>query len=197
MNNNFIKISRKEIQKNICFENKKFPRYTSQILNLVNQNAKATRKNVVGQMSELIKQGPNEDYYKWKKWYLNKRPDSIEKATAKMIETMKEFRSAMDKIDEKMIQQWVEDLVIDKTYTGLKLQEIILKKIADLKKTSYRLAGPSEESRGIDGYIGNQPVSIKPFTYKRKKLIENIEDYIIYYRKTRYDVYIDLSNISF
>lgn len=31
-----------------------FPKYTTQIMNLANQNAQGTRPNVVGQMSELI-----------------------------------------------------------------------------------------------------------------------------------------------
>jgi len=32
------------------------------------------------------------------------------------------------------------------------------------KRTNYRLAEPDEESKGIDGYIGDIPVSIKPNT---------------------------------
>ena len=41
------------------------------------------------------------------------------------------------------------------------------------------------ESRGIDSYIGERPISIKPITYKTKDiLIEKIEAEIIYYDKT-------------
>jgi hypothetical protein len=55
------------------------------------------------------------------------------------------------------------------------------------------LATPSEESRGIDGFIGNQPVSIKPDTYKIKRsLQEKIDVKLIYYTKVKDGLTIDL-----
>jgi MjaI restriction endonuclease len=39
-----------------------FPKYTTQIMNLANQNAQGTRPNVVGQMSELIEECPKGTY---------------------------------------------------------------------------------------------------------------------------------------
>lgn len=41
---------------------KEFPRYTTQILNLANQDAQGTRPRVVGQLSELIKECPDKTY---------------------------------------------------------------------------------------------------------------------------------------
>jgi len=55
-----------------------------------------------------------------------------------------------------------------KTFAGLKFQEAILKRGARIKGTHWRWSKPDEESKGIDGYIGNIPVSIKPFTYEVK-----------------------------
>ena len=69
---------------------------------------------------------------------------------------------------------------------GLCFQESILKKVATLKGMSYRLSTPEEESTGIDGYIGEQPVSIKPSTYKTKMMYgELIEADIVYYDKKK------------
>jgi len=87
-----------------------------------------------------------------------------------MVNNLKE---AIQKIDKKMVKRWVEDLVLEKTFIGLRFQEAILKKIANIKKEKYRLSNPQEELKGIDGFIGNTPVSIKPATYKTKNsLIE-------------------------
>ncbi|MBI5360281.1 MAG: MjaI family restriction endonuclease [Planctomycetes bacterium] len=43
-----------------------------------------------------------------------------------------------------------------------------MKKGAELKAVEYRLSKPDEAVCGIDGYIGDMPVSIKPDTYKAK-----------------------------
>lgn len=90
----------------------------------------------------------------------------------------------------------VEDLVLEKTFVGLRFQEVILKKVADIQKDEYRLATAQEESKGIDGFIGNNPISIKPTTYKTKNsLRENIDAKIIYYEKTKNGLTIDASEI--
>ena len=96
------------------------------------------------------------------------------------------FKEAIGKIDREMIETWVRDLVIIKTFLGLRFQEAILKKGAELKKTDYRKATPEEEAKGIDGCIGSVPVSIKPDTYEIKKsLPEGIEVKIIFYAKVK------------
>lgn len=111
-----------------------------------------------------------------------------------MIENLKQ---AINKIDEKMVREWVEDLVIDKTFIGLKFQEVILKRVAKLKNTTYHLSNPQEESKGIDGFIGKIPVSIKPTTYKTKNMLkEKIEVKIIFYEKTKDGINIDISELD-
>jgi hypothetical protein len=50
----------------------------------------------------------------------------------------------------------------------------------------FRTATPLEESQGVDGYVGNQPVSIKPETYRLKpSLAETINVPIVYYEKKK------------
>lgn len=46
----------------------------------------------------------------------------------------------------------------------------------------YRRSTAEEESRGIDGYIGEQPVSIKPATYM-DNLQEDISAPIVFYEE--------------
>ncbi|MGC8913912.1 MAG: MjaI family restriction endonuclease, partial [Thermoplasmata archaeon] len=104
----------------------------------------------------------------WEDWYLKKKPDAIKNATEKILQKLKELKDAMDKIDMDAVEEWARDLVIVKTFAGLRFQEVILRKGAEIKGTSYRFANPDEESKGIDGYIGEIPVSIKPYTYDVK-----------------------------
>lgn len=99
---------------------------------------------------------------------------------------MNNFKNAIKSIDKLMIKKWVEDLVLEKTFIGLRFQETILKKVASMKNIDYRLANPREESQGIDGFIGDIAVSIKPLTYKTKSnLREEIKYPIIFYNKTK------------
>ena len=173
-----------------------FPKYTSQLINLANQNAQGTRPKVVGQLSELFQEyQKNTDDISidtWKKWYLSKYPKAIEDATNRIYEQIQNLKNAITLIDRDMIQKWVEDLIITKTYNGLYIQKAILSKIAKIKQKDFRLAKTEEEAIGIDGYIDNVPYSIKPDTYKTmSRLSESIEVKIIYYTKTKSGIEIE------
>lgn len=89
-------------------------------------------------------------------------------------------------LTKNLFRKWVEDLVITKTFTGFCFQQSILKSIAEKKHVQYRRATPEEESKFIDGYPGETPVSIKPITYKTKNMLhENINIKLIYYEKLK------------
>ncbi len=178
-----IKLDFKEEIQNLVGNVRKFPKYTTQLINLANQNAQGTRPKVVGQMSDLINQCPEKSYSGWRKWYLETHPDAIENATDKIFPMIQNLKEAANKIDREMVKDWVEDLVLNKTAEGLIIQEIILAYIADMRKQTWRCATPEEESRNIDGYIGESPVQIKPKTYLTQDPIvrEEIEIEIIFY----------------
>jgi len=191
-----IKIKNEELVKDLIGEVKDFPLYTTQLINLANQNAQGTRPRVVGQLTELIKECPKRTYEGWKNWYLSKYPNAITGATERINEMMDNLKEAIKSIDKSMIKKWVEDLVLEKTFIGLRFQEAILKKVASIKNVNYRLAEPKEESQGIDGFIGDIPVSIKPITYKTKDALrEEIKVKIIFYNKTKSGLEIDADNV--
>jgi len=191
-----IKIKNEELIKELIGKTNNFPKYATQLINLANQNARGTRPRVVGQLSELIQECPDKTYEGWRKWYLEQHPDAIKNATEKINEMMINLKDVMQRIDRTMIKKWVEDLVLEKTFIGLRFQEAILKKIALLANTDWRLATSKEESNGIDGFIGNTPVSIKPITYKTKDgLREEIKTKIIFYTKTKTGLEINADEI--
>ena len=181
-----IKILNNDILSLLETEASSFPKYATQIINLANQNAQGTRPSVVGQMSELIQEFKGNKIKDWEEWYLEKHPEAIATATNKVFEMVNNFKDVMTKIDKEMVEKWVKDLVIIKTFIGLKFQEAILKTVAIFFKATYRLAEPAEEAIGVDGFIGDKPVSIKPVTYELKKsLREVIEAPILFYEKVK------------
>ncbi len=191
-----IKISNEEIREYLNVQPPEFPKYTTQIINLANQNAQGTRPKVVGQLSDLIQKFPGRSMAEWEEWYLKQNPDAIRVATEKILEMVQSLRDAMSKIDRDLVEQWVKDLVIVKTFIGLRFQEAILKRVSGIRRCDYRLATPEEEARGIDGYVGEQPVSIKPDTYKAKRSLgEEIMVSFIYYTKLKDGIEIEFEEV--
>ncbi|NLD65533.1 MAG: MjaI family restriction endonuclease [Crenarchaeota archaeon] len=179
-------IKNSRITQDIAGKITEFPKYTSQLMNLANQNAQGTRPKVVGQLSDLIQECPKKTYKEWVNWYNQKTPTAIDDATEKVYEMIQNLNNAIKQIDKALVRKWVEDLVLTKTFVGLCFQESILKVIAERRLVNYRLATSIEESQNIDGYIGDIPVSIKPITYKTKNMLhENINVKIIYYEKLK------------
>lgn len=185
-----ITIKNEQIEQFNESESYSFPKYTSQLINWANQNAQGTRPVVVGQMSELFPEFMSSTsditINAWKEWYLKRYPDALDKATQKIYAQVQNLREAIQYIDEGMVRQWVMDLVIDKTFNGLYVQKAILAALAQKISKTYRLATPAEESKGIDGFVGDTPYSIKPDTYKTMgRLSETIDVKMIYYTKTK------------
>ena len=180
-------------------ESTNFPKYTSQLINWANQNAQGTRPVVVGQMSELFPEFMNSNdeitIEKWREWYSERNPDAFEKATEKIYAQVQNLRNAISLIYREMVRNWVEDLVINKTFNGLYVQKAILASLASKKSTTYRLATPDEESQGIDGYVGTVAYSVKPDTYKTMgRLSETINVKMIYYTKKKTGITIEVED---
>jgi uncharacterized protein YukE len=182
-----LKITNKELQILSDIEVPEFPKYATQIINLANQNSQGTRSNIVGQQSELIQEFPGNTQVEWAEWYEVQFPDAISKSTDKIYQGVQNLREAIQHIDKSMVEKWVRDLILSKTYIGLRFQQSILKKLSEVKGTTYRLATPEEESQGIDGFVGEVAVSIKPDSYQTAKshLPEQITASLVYYTKTR------------
>ena len=147
-------------------------------------------------MSDLMQEFSGKSIDEWENWYLQKHPNAIQDARKKIAQMIENFRNAMDEIDQQLIENWVRDLVILKTYIGLKFQKAILIKTAELLKSNYRIANSKDESKGVDGFIGDLPISIKPESYRAKKqLLENIDARFIFYDKVKTGIKVDISDV--
>lgn len=177
-----------------------FPKYTTMLINQINQTAQGTRPKVVGQMSDLIQEFDGQTLEEWKKWYDSKQPEAIEKATAKIYAQFLKLKEAMNQIDENLIREWVKDLVYNKTFCGLKVQQAVISFIAEElgKQGKWRLANKDEEKEGIDGYIDGKPVQVKSSTYKTEaQLKEIIKAPIVYYEKKKSGLEIEFNPDDF
>lgn len=182
-------------------ESPDFPKYTSQLINWANQNAQGTRPKVVGKLSDIFPEFEDTTdemtVKKWKEWYLSRYPDAINNAADKIWKQVENLKDAIALIDKDMVKRWVEDLVITKTYNGLYFQQAILKKISNISGLSYRLATAEEESKGIDGYVGNIAYSIKPDTYKStnaRSISDDINVRMIYYTKKTTGITVEIED---
>lgn len=184
-----IRLSENEREELVADIDPEFPKYTTQIMNIANQNSQGTRPATVGQLNEIIEeykeQYPDGDFEDWRQFYFENYDGdkNIEEATDKVFDMVVKMREAAEEIDREMVNRWVKDLVLYKTYTGLgRNEEAILKKLSEEYDLPYELGTAEDESKGIDGYLGSQPVSVKPITYKQKaRLQEDIDAPIVYY----------------
>ena len=191
-----IKLTNEQIRQSLEIPSPSFPKYVSQLINLANQNAQGTRPRVVGQLTDLIQEFSGKTLEEWEQWYLQRYPNAIKTAREKILGMLENLKDAIHKIDGNMVNEWARDLVIVQTFIGLQFQEAILKKGAEIKGVGYKMSEKTDESQGIDGYIGDIPISIKPETYKIKKsLSEEIPAKIIYYKKVKNGIEVDYGEV--
>jgi DNA-binding transcriptional MerR regulator len=117
-----VKITIDEIKKYLDIESPEFPKYVAPLINLANQYAQGTRPKIVGQLSELIQEFEGKTLSEWENYYLQKKPDAIKNATEKILQKLKELKETLKNIDYDTVEKWVRDLVIVKTFIGLRFQ---------------------------------------------------------------------------
>ena len=175
-----------------------FPKYVTQIINLINSNAGGTRPKVVGQMSDLVKVFAGHTIEEWINWYTQRYPNAVNDATNKIWEMYEKMKPAFNSITKEMIENWVKDLAYGKTYCGLKFQTAIISSIASHVDKEWREATPEEEAKGIDGFVGGKPIQIKSATYKLEAhLSETIDVPIVYYEKKKNGITIEYNPTDF
>jgi|SRR3989344_1727157 len=180
-----IIITKEDIKEIAKYKDNNFPKYTSSLMNLLNRWAGGTSDKIVGQMSEEVMLCPYKKYSSWKKWYFKKYPDSINKSINLIMNKKREVLKQYKKINKKLVRNWVEDLVIDKSYWGIKIQEAVINKLRKLTRKKCRIATKKEERGGYDGFIGIKPIQIKPKSYKNASNVksERLRAKVVYYEK--------------
>lgn len=176
-----------------------FATHVRPLLNEANDTAQSTRPENVGQVSDMFDRDEFQSIEQWREWYLNsnherdelKDPlsgktgeDLIEEATDSTWEKIQEYRRVLEEIERETVKRWIEELVLIKTPEGLTHEGEVLEHLADEYDMELTDSSADEESQGIDGYLGEKPVSVKSAEYatnSRREEIEDIDHPIILY----------------
>ncbi len=179
------------------------PKYTTYLLNPAINLSQSNRPHVVGQMSDIVEEfrekHPEGTFEDWVEYYYEEYDgkDRLEEATEMAYPMVEKMRDAFEQIDEEMTHNYLRDLVLFKSYEGFDIQEAVLRKLGELYDEEITPATAEDESKGIDGYIGDQPVQVKPATYK-DNLQETIDVPIVYYdeNKSNKAMRVDISELN-
>jgi len=98
-----IKLPSERIRALLDMDPLQLPPYTSQILNLANQNAQGTRPRIVGQMSELIQEFSGRSVREWEDWYLARYGERLAVARERIRSMVAKLKEAINLIDDQMI----------------------------------------------------------------------------------------------
>lgn len=173
-------------------------KYHSAFLNTVNKDARSSRPETVGKLAteifpnyvdNAIEPSPEN----WEKYYQNNHSEQYNKGLEKLKRQFELEKQAINAITEQDLVDYYDDLMFSKTFSGLYVQDEILRDIADKKRATYRKPNAIEEGQGIDGYIDDIPYSVKPETYKDSaaKNNETINAKMVYYSENKKDTNID------
>lgn len=202
-----LRISAEERERLVAEEVEEFPfdtpKYTTYLLNPAINLSQSNRPHVVGQMSDIVEEfkqeHPEGTFEDWVEYYHEEYggEERLEEATEMAYPMVEKMRAAFEQIDEEMTHDYLRDLVLFKTYEGFDIQEAVLKKLGELYDEEVSHATATDESKGIDGYIGDQPVQVKPNTYKNS-LQESIDVPIVFYdeNKSNKAMTVDVSQLN-
>lgn len=175
-----IKLTQKHFNSVTERDRYSFPLYTKPILNIATQNSKATQKKIVGSMkeqfSEFLKQG-GVSLSDWEEWYMaNGGQKKINDATDKLYSMLVKMPVDKSIFTRDLANQYIEELVFNKTHYGMSGEYHSVVAAANYFNVRYRFSTAEEESQGIDAWIDNRPVQVKPHDSVKMHHVRNVAD---------------------
>jgi hypothetical protein len=143
-----------------------FPKYTKPILNIATQNSKATQVKIVGSMKDqwtAFMATGGRSVAEWEAWYMtNGGKQKIQAATDKLWAMLNQMPLDHAVFTRDLAEQYILDLVINKTHYGMSGEYHSVLAVAEYFKKPYRFSTAEEESQGIDAWLDDRPVQVKP-----------------------------------
>lgn len=158
-----------------------FPLNTKPILNIATQNSQCTRVSIVGSMKELfvefLKADVGRSVDDWEQWYLaNGGTLKIQDATDKLFAYLNKMPLDHTVFTRDVAENYILDLVINKTHYGMSGEYYAVLATAKHFGLDYSFSSAEEESQGIDAWIGDKPVQVKPHDSVAKHHVRNKAD---------------------
>lgn len=154
-----LRISSEEREIIVRGTREEYPKYVSQILNLANQNAQATRAEYVGKMKDILREfdstHPEGTYDDWVDFYMSgyNGDEKISNSAERLYDMVEKMRKAMQEIDEEDAERYVSQLVLYKTYMGNDIDEVIARKLEQVYSREVQL----KPKDWVVGYIDDIP----------------------------------------
>jgi hypothetical protein len=156
-----------------------WPKYSTQLMNLANQNCKGTNPKNVGSIKEIWTEfrttNADPTLQNWVDFYNNKMGESVLDQAGKNIHAMIN-KMGIKTIDQAMCIDYAKEIVYNKTHMGMAGEEMAVMAAAKYYEMPYRFSTPEEESKGIDAWIGDKPVQVKPHDSAFKAHVHNHAD---------------------
>ena len=173
-----------------------FPDLTSDLISLANHLSKATACKKLGNPASVIEEFKGKAFEDWERFYEQKRPGALDTASREIYGAIEKLRKSLALVDEELVRHWVEEAVLKRTYAAWRIQETILKHIANRQGKPFRQADDQESEAGIDGFIDTRPFSVRPVSHYFKGPPEEKDTQVelVYFEKIKSGirVYIDL-----
>jgi hypothetical protein len=177
-----IKLTAKHFDSLVKRHRCNFPLNTRPILNIATQNSKATWPKVVGSVKEFftefhaLNQGKSVD--DWEKFYYESKDglNKIQAATDKLFAYLNKMPLDHNVFTRNVAEDYILDLVINKTHYGMSGEYYAVLAAAKHFELDYRFSTAEEETQGIDAWIGNKPVQVKPHDSVAKHHVRNVAD---------------------
>lgn len=190
-----LKLTKKHYKNVVVRYRRTWPKYSTQLLNLANQNAKSTSVKTVGSMKELWTdmrhKGIRGTFDNWTTYYNSVRGEDTLNTAGQTLYSMITKMNLQNIITEDMCTDYIKEIVYNKTHMGMAGEEMAIEVVANYFNMPYRFSTKEEEAKGIDGWIGTTPVQVKPNDSPKKFNIPNSVDMtkvllITYYKTTCY-----------
>lgn len=172
-----IKLTAKNYRNVIQRQRIEWPKYMTQLLNIATQNSQAFRPKYIGPVVETFRQMRESSIpgtlKNWEKYYKKHIGEKKLIEAGRKIHAMC-LKMGIQWIGEDMCIEYAKETAYNKTHMGYGGQEMAVEVAAKYFGLSVRWPTPEEDSQeGIDAWIGEFPVQVKPHDSVSKAHIYN------------------------
>lgn len=160
-----IKLTAKHFRGVIHRTRREWPKYSTQLLNVAAQNCKAFDVKKVGSAKETWLAMRNQNipgtFENWCQFY-DQQPfaQNIPGQAAKLYEMVQKM--GITGIPLSMCEDYIREVIYNKTHMGMAGEEMAIQAVGEYYGLQVRFSTAEEEAQGIDGWIGEIPVQVKP-----------------------------------
>jgi hypothetical protein len=181
------------------------PKYTFFALDAAVQYSGANQKHSIGDVEaiyqEFEEEYPDGTFEDWKQFYLqNYQGESrLEDATEDAHRMFLRLRESIEQIDQSDIRNYIEELVLNKTYGQQNPREAIAEKLVQDKSPDFGFPTKDPESGMIHLTYQGRPVTIQSKMFDEDDVdIETDDDLLVlfYEEQANGQITVDLSNLN-